>query len=125
MDKSPRPCSLLLCVHQTWTLQFKILHRLNLSKLKLSKMFPSVNPSCDRCKQELALLAQMFWNCPRIIIYWNKIFQTLSEILQKQLKLDPVLAMFGVKLAAVELSNNQNNTICFVALLAQKLILLN
>lgn len=40
-------------------IQFKILHRLHLSKLKLSKMFPAVNPLCDRCGQTPASLAHI------------------------------------------------------------------
>lgn len=108
-------------------LQFKILHRLHLSKLKLSKMFPTVNPLCDRCGQAPASLAHMFWTCPSITTYWVKIFQSLSEILQENIKPDPVLALFGVGSAAMELilSNNQKNVICFVTLLARRIILLN
>lgn len=67
----------------------------------------------------------MFWSCPNISTYWTKIFQTLSEVLQKQLKPDTILAVFGVKVATTELSNKQYVLICFVTLLAQRLILLN
>lgn len=106
-------------------LQFKILHRLHLSKLKLSKMFSSVDPSCDRCKQGPASLAHMFWNCPHIITYWDKVFINLSKILKKTLKPDPILALFGVNPVTVELSNNQKNMTRFILLLARRLILLN
>lgn len=105
-------------------LQFKVLHRLHLSKLKLSKMFPSISPSCDRCSQGPASLAHMFWNCPHITTYWNTIFQTLSKILKKQLKPEPIWALFGVKPVNVQLSDTQNSMVGFVTLLARRLILL-
>ena len=37
-------------------IQFKIVHRLHMSKVKLSKIFPGVNPIGDRCKQAPATL---------------------------------------------------------------------
>lgn len=90
----------------------------------MSKMFPSVDPSCDRCTLGPASLAHMFWNCPYIITYWNTIFQTLSKILKKQIKPDPVLALFGVRPVAVQLSDTQDRMIRFVTLMARRLILL-
>lgn len=47
-------------------LQFKILHRLHLSKQRLSRMFPGVDASCVRCGQAPASLSHTFWNCPNI-----------------------------------------------------------
>lgn len=70
-------------------------------------MFPSISPSCDRCSQGPASLAHMFWNCPHITTYWNTTFQTLSKILKKQLKPDPIWALFGVKPVNVQLSDTK------------------
>jgi len=50
-------------------LQFKILHRLHLSKEKLSRMYPNVNPACDRCGHSPATLAHMFWYCSKLTSY--------------------------------------------------------
>lgn len=88
-------------------IQFKILHRLHLSKLRLSKMFPTVDPLCDRCGQAPASIAHMLWNCPRLCYYWVNIFKTLSEALKIRHKPDPVWALFGVKVATTVLSNTQ------------------
>ncbi len=53
-------------------IQFKVIHRLHWSKQKLSKIFPDVDPSCDRCGQVPASLAHMFWSCPKLSSYWKK-----------------------------------------------------
>ncbi|CAI5697409.1 unnamed protein product [Oreochromis niloticus] len=105
-------------------LQFKVLHRLHLSKLKVSRMFPGADSRCDRCGQNSASLSHMFWTCPNIAIYWCKIFKTLSDIFKKQLPPDPVMALFGV--ATVKyLNNKQVCVLSFITLLARRLILLN
>ncbi len=106
-------------------IQFKVLHRLHLSKEKLSKMFPSVDSTCDRCGQSGASLAHMFWMCPKIITYWSTIFQIMSDIIKRPLDPDPVLALFGVKDDNITISKSQYSVITFVMLLARRLILLN
>lgn len=106
-------------------LQFKILHRLHFSKLKLSKMYKNVDPTCNRCGQEPASLAHMFWKCPNITSYWVKVFQSLSDIINKPLDPDPASALLGIHITDPSLSNNQHRIITFVTLLARRLILLN
>lgn len=54
-------------------LQFGLLHRLNLSKSKLAKMYPKVDPACYRCGQAPATLYCMFWKCPKSIQFWSLI----------------------------------------------------
>ena len=49
-------------------------------KIKLSKMFPGVDSTCDRCKVSPASLAHSFWHCPKLSTYWNSIFGTLSDV---------------------------------------------
>ncbi len=48
-----------LCIRHG-LIQFKILHRLHLSKLKLSKVFSSVEPICDRCGQTPAPVTRTY-----------------------------------------------------------------
>lgn len=47
-------------------IQFKVLHRVHLSKSKLAKIYPQINPTCDRCKSAEATLIHMFWLCPNL-----------------------------------------------------------
>ena len=106
-------------------LQFKVLHRLHLSKVKLCRMYPNINPACDRCGQSPASLAHMFWHCPRIVIYWQKIFQSFSDIMGRVVDPSPLTAIFGVKEPGLVLSSCQYTMITFISLLARRLILLN
>lgn len=72
--------------------------------MRLSNIFPAVNPFCDCCEQAPASLAHMIWTCPSSATYWIKIFQRLSEIFQKPVKPDPELAVFGVGSVSIKLS---------------------
>lgn len=94
-------------------IQFKILHRLHLSKQRLSRMFPEVDPSCDCCGYTPASLSHTFWNCANIIPYWTKIFETLPVVFKVQLQMDPVVALFGVPPVAPHLNVKQKNVILY------------
>lgn len=106
-------------------LQFKILHRLHLSKQRLSRMFPGVDASCDRCGYTPASLSHTFWSCPHIRLYWSKIIGTLSDIFKVRLPTDPMMSLFGVAPNALNLDCSKMSVLCFVMLLARRLILLN
>lgn len=106
-------------------LQFKVLHRLHFSKVRLAKMFPGIDSTCDRCGQDQATLAHTFWSCPNIVPYWIKIFDMMSDVCQVRLCPAPVLALFGAPSAMLELSSKQKTVIRFVTVLSRRLILLN
>lgn len=45
-------------------IQFKVLHRLQYSKVRLAKIFTNINTICDRCNQALATNYHMLRSCP-------------------------------------------------------------
>ena len=104
-------------------LQFKVLHRLHLLKVKLCRTY--INPACDRRGQSPASLAHMFWHCPRIAAYWQRIFQSFSDIIGRVIDPKPLTTIFGVKEPDLVLSNSQYNMITFISLLGRRLIVLN
>ena len=106
-------------------IQFKVLHRLHYSKVKLSKMYPNTDPMCDRCKAFPATLGHMFWSCPKLSNYWNSIFKALSDVLGYSIDPDPVMAVLGVPGEDSPLRGRDCTIPMFVTLLARRLILLN
>lgn len=85
-----------LCAHHC-LLQFKVVHRTHISKLKtkLSCFYPDVDPCCDKCKREEASVIHMFWTCPSLEKYWREVFQTLSLIVSLDIEPNPLVALFG------------------------------
>ena len=106
-------------------IQFRVLHRLHYSKVKLSKMYPNIDPMCDRCKAFPATLGHMFWSCPNLFNFWNSIFKALSDILGYKVDPDPVMAVLGVPGDNSPLRGRDSTIARFVTLLARRLILLN
>lgn len=76
--------------------QFKVLHCLHYSKVKLSKMYPNVDATCDQCRQFPAILAHMLWLFPQIYNYWKSVFQNLSNTVGEAIEPDPLIATFSV-----------------------------
>lgn len=103
-------------------LQFKIMHRLHWSKQKLNKIFPSVEPSCDRCGLGPATLGHMFWSCPKLSHFWDNIFKTLSHILHRPINKDPLATVLGIMDSSMTESNMEHSMVSFVSLLARRLI---
>ncbi len=107
-------------------LQFKVVHRTHISKTKLSKFYPDVDPYCDKCKTEEASLIHMFWTCPSLEKFWREVFQTLSLIVSLDIEPDPLVALFGTMGGEtdVRLTPARRRTLSFASLLARRAILL-
>lgn len=106
-------------------LQFKVAHRLHLSKARIAKMYPAMDDSCNQCKSSPATLAHTFWFCPRLSGYWSSIFDALSKIIKRPINPNPLTAIIGVQGENVHLTRTQSDCIAFVTLLARRIILLN
>ena len=81
-----------LCAHHS-LLQFKVVHRTHISKTKLSRFHPDVDPCC----KEEASLIHIFWTCPSLEKYWREAFQTLSLIVNLDIEPKPLVTLFGNK----------------------------
>lgn len=106
-------------------IQFKIVHRLHMSKTKLSKIFPGVDPICDRCKQAPGTLYHTFWSCSRMTAFWSSIFEVYSAISGLAVDPCPFIRLFGVPSEDLPLQNSQLKCIAYSSLLARRLILFN
>lgn len=76
-------------------IQFKVLHRVHLSRARITSFNPTFDKTCIRCHTEEADLTHMFWTCPTLTVYWSTIFDTLSQICNVQLKPCAEFAIFG------------------------------
>ena len=106
-------------------IQFKIVHRLHMSKLKLSRIFPEISPNCNRCKQAPADLYHSFWSCPSLAAFWSSIFELYSELAGRVIEPCNFLGLFGVPSEDFHLPKAQLNCIAYSSLIARRLILLN
>lgn len=84
-----------ICVRHS-LIQFKVVHRLHLSRSRLVQFYPDLDPTCQRCNQGAATIFNSFWVCPRMGQFWAKVFETLSYVYNKPKDPEPTLAIFGV-----------------------------
>ena len=105
-------------------IQFKVLHRIHYSRVRLSKMYSNVSETCDRCQVAKADLAHMFWSCDKLYYFWTTIFQTLSEAFSRDIQPSAEMAIFGVPGEGISLQNKIKNVLAFSTLLARRRILL-
>lgn len=103
-------------------IQFKVLHRVHISKSKLAKMFPQTDPTFDRCKIKVATLIHMFGLGDCLKHYWESIFDALSTVLCVNIVPNPLIALFGIVLEELQLPVGEHNVIG--TMLARRLILL-
>ena len=103
-------------------IQFKVLHRLHFSKAKLVRIFPNVDPLCDRCKQTPATSYHMFWSCPKLVPFWSSFFEVISNAYAYNISLVAVFGWFSDPTGSVPPVLLQR-VINFSSLLARRIIL--
>ena len=106
-------------------IQFKVLHRLHYSKTKLSKIYPSVSPMCDRCGTAEGSLSHLFWQCPIITTFWGDIFNWFSRQMEIVIQPDCCLAIFGCSDETRALPSHQKQMLRAGMVAAKKCILVN
>ncbi len=106
-------------------IQFKAVHRLYYSKVRLNKIYNTISPICDRCKVTEGTLSHLFWFCPNLFDFWSSIFDFFSKVFQKVVKPDPILAILGTSGVLNTFSSSQQQSLLLGMVLAKKIILLN
>ena len=105
-------------------LQCKIVHRVHYTNMRLSRIYPNVSDSCNRCHQSPADHSHMFWSCPRLTTFWSEIFTSLNRAYNTVISPDPLSALFGSPLQPLA-SKTMQTVLAFTTLLARRLILFN
>jgi len=105
--------------------QFKVVHRLHLSKSRLSKIYPLVDASCNRCWHSQPTFVHAFQFCPKLSRLWGSISSVFTKIFGKPIDPNPLTALFAIHPWDKPLTNNQSKCIVYSTVLARRLILLN
>ena len=104
-------------------IQFKVIHRLHYSKVKVNKMYPSVSELCNKCNSQPGTLTHQFWSCPNLHSYWSSIFDFYSKAFNTSWDPDPLVAILGTT-DNETLSHGRDKWAVYMGMvLARKLIL--
>lgn len=77
-------------------LQTKFMHRVYYTPQRLHQIYPDRSPNCPRCQSPDSTYMHMFWTCPRIVQFWETIFESIDIRLQLTLPILPELALLGI-----------------------------
>ena len=102
-------------------IQFKVLHRTHYRKVRLAKIYPEIDETCDRCRATNADLDHMFWSWSKLGEFWKSIFGILNVAFGLDLQPSPLVAIFGVDAA---IATGKKCFIAFATLIARRRILL-
>ena len=97
-------------------IQFKVVHRANISKAKLSSMYSDVSPYCVKCKFAEASLIHMYWSCFSLNKYWRESFHTLSWVSNTKIEQTPLTALFGIMEGVEQLTTEKCCTLYTILL---------
>lgn len=103
---------------------YKFIHRMYLTPLRLSKMYPNVSPRCHRCKTYLGSIMHVFWECKKLKFFWKAVQDFTAKALQVPLDNTPTLYLFGTELNKT-LDPISIKRLGIISYLAKKCILLN
>lgn len=106
-------------------IQFKVLHRLHYSKVKLHKFLPQTSPLCDQCKIAQGTLAHHFWQCSAPQGFWATIFLWYCLALKKTLTPDPEIALLGCSDSLESMAHGKWMVVAYGMVIAQRCILKN
>lgn len=106
-------------------IQFKVVHRSHYSKTKLSKIFDSVSPTCDRCETAEGSLSHLFLQCPVLNNFWSHIFHWFSQQYNTHIPPDCILALFGCSEGTKTLPTYQRQALKIGMVVAKKFFILN
>ena len=105
-------------------IQFKVLFRIHYSKAKLSRIYPNVTDSCDRCHSSPCNLTHMFYSCPLLVNLWKNYFDAMSKVFSIPVNISPHTAIFGVPEDYARFTSKQLEVLAFTSLIVRRLILL-
>lgn len=103
---------------------YKFMHRMYLTPLRLSKMFPNSSPRCHRCKTCKGSIMHVFWECRKLKHFWKAVHDLTVKIVETPLDITPTLYLFGTELDKT-LDTTCRKRIILMSYIAKKCILLN
>jgi len=103
---------------------YKFMHRMYLTPLRLSKMFPNSSPRCHRCKTCKGSIMHVFWECRKLKHFWKAVHDLTVKVVETPLDITPTLYLFGTELDKT-LDTTRRKRIIIMSYIAKKCILLN
>ena len=104
-------------------LQFKWIMRTYITPESLLHRFDNNNPDvCIKCGLEEGILFHCLWSCPNIKSFWEKVIETISDVICTVLPVRPRIFILGVLPPDLQLSSLNRKIVILCSLLAKHCI---
>ena len=100
-----------------------IMHRMYLTLLHLSKMFPNSSPRYHRCKTCKGSIIHVFWECRKSKHFWKAVHDLTVKVVETLLDITPTRYLIGTELDKT-LDTIHSKRIIIISYIAKKCILL-
>lgn len=75
---------------------YKVLSRWYRDPMTLHKMFPTASKACWRCGDPLGTYVHVWWECPNVTPFWDKIFTIYNDLYDLNLSPSPEIALLAL-----------------------------
>lgn len=98
---------------------YKVKYRWYLTSRRIHRIFPDSDSKCWRCKSDIGNMIHIWWSCPLLKQYWQKIHYKISHVLKMALWFTPQCCLLHL-----HLSLNKADTVLLNNLLAAEKMLI-
>lgn len=112
------------CNTKLQMIQYKVLHRIHITKHQMYRMGISKSNVCSYCSGSIDNYFHALWSCPHIHTYWTEVIKQLSGILQCKIPLCPNSSLLG-DITSLEVNKKYKPFILIALTIAKKAILMN
>ena len=102
---------------------YKFIHKLYLTPVKMNKISIDNSPNCPRCKTNKGTFLHMFWYCEKLKGYWNSIHSFTKSVLVAQFDLSPCAYLLN-ELPEIRMDPKKYRLLITTTYFAKKCILL-
>ncbi len=102
---------------------FKFIHKLYLTPIKMHKISKDISSKCPRCKRTDGTFVHMFWECNLLIGFWKSIHSFTQSVLETKFDLSPSLYLLNDTLD-LQLDRKKCRVLITITYFAKKCILL-
>uniref|UniRef100_A0A803K359 Reverse transcriptase domain-containing protein n=1 Tax=Xenopus tropicalis TaxID=8364 RepID=A0A803K359_XENTR len=80
---------------------YKVLFRWYLTPVRLAKIYQGSNELCFRGCSSPGTMGHIWWQCPKVVRFWVRVYNMVYSILHVNLRKDPYEALMGLPTANV------------------------
>lgn len=76
-------------------IQLKFLHRAYYTPQRMASIYPQLDPTRPRCRNDVGTFWHMIWYCPKLRTYWEGVAEMLSDLSWTWIPEEPMVLLLS------------------------------